>query len=174
MDRRWHPNILDVQSLRVADCDADHYLVLPEVEETLAVSKWAAEKIDMERLYLKKLNEGEVKEQYQVTTNNRFVALENLENNGDINRAWDTIKEKIKIYSKESLSYCASDEECSKLVDRRKQTKLQWLQDASEMNEDNLSNVRWEARRHIRNNKREYLKDKINKLISNGKNNIRK
>jgi hypothetical protein len=66
------------------------------------------------------------------------------------------------------------DEECSKLVDRRKQAKLQWLQDPSVVNEDNLSNVRREASRHFRNKKGEYLKDKINELESNSKNkNIR-
>jgi hypothetical protein len=32
------------------------------------------------------------------------------------------------------------------------------------MNEDNLSNIRPEASRHVRNEKREYLKDKINEL----------
>jgi hypothetical protein len=36
--------------------------------------------------------------------------------------------------------------------------------------EDNLSNVRWEASRHFRNKKREYLKDKIIELQSNSKN----
>jgi hypothetical protein len=42
------------------------------------------------------------------------------------------------------------------------------------VNEDNLSNVRREASRHLRNKKREYLKDKINEPESNGKNkNIR-
>jgi hypothetical protein len=30
------------------------------------------------RFDLKKLNEGDVKEQYQVTTRNKFAALENL------------------------------------------------------------------------------------------------
>jgi hypothetical protein len=56
------------------------------------------------------------------------------------------------------------------LVDVRKQAKLQSLQDPSEVNEDNLSNVRQEASRPFRNKKREYLKDKINKRVSNGKN----
>jgi hypothetical protein len=42
------------------------------------------------------------------------------------------------------------------------------------VNEDNLSNVRWEAVRHFRNKRREYLKDQINKLETNSKNkNIR-
>jgi hypothetical protein len=50
------------------------------------------------------------------------------------------------------------------LVDRRKQVKLQWLQDPSVGNEGNLSNVRHEASRYFRNKKREYLKDKIMRL----------
>jgi hypothetical protein len=44
------------------------------------------------------------------------------------------------------------------------------LQDPSDANEDNLSDVRQEASRHFRNKKREYMKDKINKPESNSKN----
>jgi hypothetical protein len=48
------------------------------------------------------------------------------------------------------------------------------LQDPSEANENNLSDVKREASTHFRNKKREYLKDKINELESNSKNkNIR-
>jgi hypothetical protein len=66
------------------------------------------------------------------------------------------------------------DKECLKLVDRRKQAKLQWLQDKSVVNEDNLRNVRREASRYFSNKKREYLKDKINETELNSKNkNIR-
>jgi hypothetical protein len=43
------------------------------------------------------------------------------------------------------------------------------------MNEDSLSDVRWEVSRHFRNKEKEYLKDKINKLQSNSKNkNVRR
>jgi hypothetical protein len=67
------------------------------------------------------------------------------------------------------------DEGCSKLLDQRKQGKLQWLQDRSEKNFDNLNNVRCEASGHFRNKKRECLKEKINELATNNKNkNIRK
>jgi hypothetical protein len=66
------------------------------------------------------------------------------------------------------------DEGCSKLLDQRKQAKLQWLQNLSEINGDNLNNVRCEASRHFRYKKREYLKDRINELAMNSKNkNIR-
>jgi hypothetical protein len=64
--------------------------------------------------------------------------------------------------------------ECSKLLEQRKQAKLQWLQDPSEINGDNLNNVRHEASRHFRNKQMDYLKDKMNELATNSKNkNIR-
>jgi hypothetical protein len=48
---------------------------------------------------------------------------------------------------------------------------LQWLHDPSEINGDNLKIVRREASRYFRNNKREYLKEKINEFATNSKNN---
>jgi hypothetical protein len=51
---------------------------------------------------------------------------------------------------------------------------LQWLQDPSEINGDNLSIVRHEASRYFRNKRRGYLKDKINELATDSNNkNIR-
>jgi hypothetical protein len=59
------------------------------------------------------------------------------------------------------------DKGCSKLLEQRKQAKLQWLEDPSEIYGDNLNNVRHEASRHFRNKRREYLKDKISDLARN-------
>jgi hypothetical protein len=58
---------------------------------------------------------------------------------------------------------------CSQLLDQRKQAKLQWLQDPSEINGDNLDNVRLEASIYFRNKKMEHLKDKINEPATNSK-----
>ena len=41
------------------------------------------------------LNELEVKEKNQIQITNRFAALENLNVNEDVNRAWENIKENI-------------------------------------------------------------------------------
>jgi hypothetical protein len=51
-------------------------LVVAKVRERLAVSKRAAQNIDTERFNVKELNEGNFKEQYQVTTRNKFAGLE--------------------------------------------------------------------------------------------------
>jgi hypothetical protein len=66
-DRRQHSSILDIRSFRGTDCDTDQYLAVPNIRERLAVSKRPVNKMDINRFNLEQLNEGEVKEQYQVT-----------------------------------------------------------------------------------------------------------
>jgi hypothetical protein len=51
----------------------------------------------MERFILKKLSEVEGKERYRVEISNRFAALENLDTEGDVNKAWENVRENIKI-----------------------------------------------------------------------------
>jgi 50S ribosomal subunit-associated GTPase HflX len=77
--------------------------VVAKVRERLAVNKQAAQKSDGERFNLRKLKELEVKEKYQIEITNRFAALEDLDGEGDINRAWENIKENIKTSAKESI-----------------------------------------------------------------------
>jgi DNA anti-recombination protein RmuC len=170
-----------VRYFRGVDCDSDHYLVVAKVGERLARSKQAARKFDAERFNLKKLSELEARKQYQLKISNRFAALENLNVSEDINRAWENIKENIKISAQESLGLHERkqhkpwfDAECAEFLEKRKQAKIQWLQNPNQNNRDNLHNVRREASRHFRNKTKEYLKAKINELGTNSKNkNIR-
>jgi hypothetical protein len=69
----------------------------------------------------------------------------------DINGAWETIRENIRISAKESLGYHELkkhktwfDERCSELSVQSEQAKLQLLQDSSEMNGDNTNNIKRE------------------------------
>jgi hypothetical protein len=107
--------------------------------------------------------------------------LENLNVSEEIHRAWEYIKENIKISAQESLGLHERrwhkplfDAERAKYLDKMKQAKIQWLQIPNQSNGDNLNNVIREASRHFRNKKKEYLKAKVNELETNSKNkNIR-
>jgi hypothetical protein len=79
--------------------------MLANVRERLAVSKQTTHGFHMEEFNRKKLSEVEGKVQYRVEISNRFAALENLDTGVYIHRAWETIREKIKISAKQSLEY---------------------------------------------------------------------
>jgi hypothetical protein len=84
--------------------------------------------------------------------------LDNLNDSKDINRAWENIKENIKISATKSLGLHVRvwkqykawfDEVCSLFLDQRKQAKMHWLQDPTITIEDNVNNVRHETNRHF-------------------------
>jgi hypothetical protein len=93
----------------------------------------------------------------------------------------DTIIRRIKTSATKSLGMYEMkqqkswfDEECLGILDQRKQAKMQWIQDPSQSNVDNLNNVGRDASRHFRNKKKACFKSKIVELETNSKiNNIR-
>jgi hypothetical protein len=74
-----------------ADCDSDHCLVVVKGSKRLAVNKQRSQRFHTEQYNLKKLNEEVGKEQFCVEV--------------EINSAWETIRENIKISAKERLGY---------------------------------------------------------------------
>jgi hypothetical protein len=71
-----------------------------KVRERLAVSKQTTHRGRMNRFSLKKLNKVKGKEQYRVEISNRFAASGNVDTEVDINRAWEAIRDNIKISAK--------------------------------------------------------------------------
>ena len=66
------------------------------------------------------------------------------------------------------------DDNCSNVVERRKQAKLKFLQDPTQLNRDSYHTERRETSRTLRNKKRDYLKGKLSEIETNSKNkNIR-
>jgi hypothetical protein len=59
----------------------------------------------MERFNLKKLKEVQIKVQYGDEISNSFAGLENSDAEVNINRAWKTIRENVKISARESFVY---------------------------------------------------------------------
>ena len=94
----------------------------------------------------------------------------------DVNRSWENIKGNIKTSVKESLGMNKLNqykpwlhEECLGFLDQRKWAKMQWVQDPSQSNVDNLNTVRREVSRHFRNKKKAYLRNKIEQFETNSK-----
>jgi len=84
-----------------------------------------------------------------------------LNDDEDVNRTWENIKEHIKTSAKESLGLQELkqnkpwfDEECLGFLDQRKRAKMQWIQHPSQSNVENLNNERREVSRHFRDNKK--------------------
>ena len=67
------------------------------------MGKQTAQKLDRQRFNLRKLNEPEVREKYQIEITNRFAALENLNDDKRVYRIWENIKEIIQKSAKGTL-----------------------------------------------------------------------
>jgi hypothetical protein len=100
--RRWHSSVLHVRSFMGVDHDTAHYLVVEIFRERRTVSKQTIHRLPMKRFNLKKLDYVKGKGLYRVEISNRFAALENSCAEVDINTAWATNKENIKISARES------------------------------------------------------------------------
>ena len=168
--KRWRSNITYVRRLR----GADRYRSISggyKFRVRLAISKQVTQNSDGDRFNLGKLNELEVKKQSQIEIKNRFAAFGNLSDNEDINRAWENIKGNIETSTKGSLVLhefkqhkpCFEDE-CLQFLDEGRPAKMQWVQDQSQSNVDNLNSIRSEASKHFRNIQKEHLKLKIEEL----------
>jgi hypothetical protein len=94
--------------------------------------------------------------------------LENLDDDVEIKRAWEILKENI-ISTKEGLGYYELKKlshdltkEGSGQLHQRKQAKLQRLSDPRQINWDNLNNGRHEARRYFTHKKNEGISERQN------------
>jgi hypothetical protein len=74
--------------------------VIAKVRERLAVGKQAAERFDRQRFNQRKLNKPEVRKQYHTEITKRVAALENLNDDEDVNRTWENIKWNIQTSAK--------------------------------------------------------------------------
>jgi hypothetical protein len=83
-----------------AGYDTDHELVVAEIRERLSVNKQRMHIFHMERFKLRKLNEIGVKSSIVFRSQIGFAALKYFYVEVDINSAWESIRENIKISAK--------------------------------------------------------------------------
>ena len=69
-------NIIDIRSLRLADCDTDHHLVVATIRKRLSLKKGKKHHLVADRYNLNKLLDDETRKEDQIDVANRFSALE--------------------------------------------------------------------------------------------------
>ena len=74
------------------------------VRERFLVGKKATQKSDVETFKLRKLNELEISEQYQIEITKRFAAVRKLSDDEENNRGWENIKKNTKISPKSTAA----------------------------------------------------------------------
>ena len=92
----------------------------------------AAQMFDGERFNLRKLNDLEFRKRNQIEITKRFADLENVNDDEDIDRACENIKENVKTSAEESLvlyelkqHYPWFDNVCLHIFGQRKRAKMQ-------------------------------------------------
>jgi predicted transcriptional regulator len=75
------------------------------LKERLEVNKQRSHRFNMQMFKFKRLKEAEGIEQYHVYFSDRFAVLEDLEAEVDINSAWETFREIIKVSTEDRQGY---------------------------------------------------------------------
>jgi hypothetical protein len=68
----------NVINIRGAECDTDHNLVVAKVRKSVTVSKEAAQNLNGEIFNLRKLNELEVRKEYEIESTKSFSSFGEL------------------------------------------------------------------------------------------------
>ncbi|KAG8259134.1 hypothetical protein J6590_108848 [Homalodisca vitripennis] len=130
IDQRQKSSILDVYSLRAAECGTDHYLVLVKVRQRIAVVKSKVERA-CERQAVEILKTKKGAEEFKLKLTNRFKVLEEstqgneLETN--LNQRWETLKQAVQETAKE---VCGKKRKVRKNLGLMKNVALKLKKDA--------------------------------------------
>lgn len=167
VDQRHKSSILDVHSLRGAECGSDHYLILVKVKQRIAVEK-KKNGSQQERWEIGKLKKKEVVDEFRLKLENRFQVLEDIGNTVEDN--WKTFKTIIQETTKEVCGKAKRprkkpwfDDECQLKIKERKTFKEIWLGNPSDENKRNYSNSCREMTRLFRRKKRQYINSLLEK-----------
>ena len=76
VDNRRQSSIIDVPSLRGADCDADYYIVFATIRVSLSLKNGLKQYSVADRIKLNKLLDHETRKEYKINVGNRFLVLE--------------------------------------------------------------------------------------------------
>ena len=115
----------------------------------------ATQKFDIEWKNHTNVNDVELRGAYQFEVSNSAKLRKDIDGTGNIEWAWQNVRENLKKSVKQSLGHYErkqhmswADEDSLKFVDLRNQLILQWLQELRKINPDHLAKVRGKSSRH--------------------------
>jgi hypothetical protein len=111
INKRWRRSVMDVRTYRGADVNSDHILIRARIQLKLR----AVKKVQRRRKFtVYKLKQAEVEEAFRLELRNRFSALENIDDENNIDKKWEKIRDCFTSTATETLGY-------------RKNVKEEWL-----------------------------------------------
>jgi hypothetical protein len=111
INKRWRRSVMDVRTYRGADVNSDHILLRAWIQLKLR----AVKKVQGRRKFaVYKLKQAEVEETFRLELRNRFSALENVDDENNIDKKWENIRDCFTSAATETLGY-------------RKNVKEEWL-----------------------------------------------
>lgn len=169
IDGRHKSSVMDVKSLRGAECGTDHFLVLAKIRQKLKLEKREKHNVDKIIHF-----EPENVERFKLEIYNRFDPLEvddtrdeEIESEEQVEKMWTKFKTSIKEATKSSFSNKKPpknkwfNEECRKMVIERKKAKARALSQQTTEAEEQYRRINRETTRILRTEKRKYINSKI-------------
>ncbi|XP_046685325.1 uncharacterized protein LOC124371058 [Homalodisca vitripennis] len=162
-DQRHKSSITDVRSIRGAECGIDHSLVLVKVCQRIAIQS-RKEVRQKRRIEVRRLELKNIADEFKLKLENRFKALEDMENNETVDAKWSNFKEVVLNTAEE---VCGSrkkrykkpwfDQECEQALKDRVKRKITWMNSNRVEDRESYNEANREANKLQRRIKRLYL-----------------
>lgn len=171
IEGRHFASLQDVRSMRGADCNSDHYMVVGKYRARIANDKKKGAK-RADRWDVAKLTDDAIRFRYQ---DELRAKLGQVEEGTSVEQAWSHIKTSVLDTTREVLGVCPKtkkagwfDDECRAAMEEREQARARAQQSRSAPQrvaaEKRFAEARRKARKIFRKKKREFRKRKLDKL----------
>ncbi|XP_039282986.1 uncharacterized protein LOC120351088 [Nilaparvata lugens] len=172
IDRRHGSDILDVRSLRGADCDTDHFMIRLRYRQRInnaGLSKGKKQlRFDCEKL----MKNQNIKRSYQQNLEERLREPLNTEN-ASVEEIWRGIRENIVKTAQETIGYkkretrnAWMDEECLQALEDRNRARMNMLNRKTRATTNLFQEKRAYARQLCRKKKRDFERSKLEEIMA--------
>ncbi|XP_022196882.1 craniofacial development protein 2-like [Nilaparvata lugens] len=172
IDRRQCSDILDVRSVRGADCDTDHFIIRLRYRQRInnaGLTKGKKQlRFDCEKL----MKNQNIKRSYQQNLEERLREPLNTEN-ASVEEIWRGIRENIVKTAQETIGYkkretrnAWMDEECLQALEDRNRARMNMLNRKTRATTNLFQEKRAYARQLCRKKKRDFERSKLEEIMA--------